>query len=260
MEVVCGIYCIENSINHKKYIGQSIDIYHRWQDHKRKLNSGKHRNVYLQRAWDKYKENNFDFYVIETCDMSMLDDREVYYIDKFDCSNNKYGYNIELGGNANKTLSIETKEKMSKSAKGRYVGGDNPKARPVYCPQLDRVFECITDVEREGFACASGVRDCLKGRSKTAGIHPDTGERLTWCDVQIEKNKQTKERRYSKYGAIYCIELDTVFADGPSQVEREHVASRTCVARCLKGERKSAGKHPITGEKLHWRYIENNNT
>lgn len=260
METVCGIYCVENLINHKKYVGQSIDIYHRWQDHKRKLNSNKHRNIYLQRAWNKYKENNFNFYILEVCDISLLDEKEIYYINKFDCLDNQYGYNIESGGNVNKTLSDETREKMSKSAKERYLGGNNPKARPVYCPQLDMTFECIADVEREGLACMSGVRDCLNGKSKTAGRHPETGERLTWVEIKLEKKTQVKDRKYNKYDAIYCIELDRIFTDGLSQIQREHIASRTCVARCLKGERKSAGKHPVTGEKLHWTYLKNNNT
>lgn len=29
-EKICGIYRIENLINHKSYIGQSVDIYKRW--------------------------------------------------------------------------------------------------------------------------------------------------------------------------------------------------------------------------------------
>ena len=259
MDVVCGIYCIENMISNKKYIGQSIDIYERWKDHKRKLNNDKHRNRYLQRAWNKHKECNFKFYILKQCDVELLDKWEVYYIDLFDCNNSLYGYNIESGGNLNKKIAKETKDKMSQSAKGRYCGGDNPRARPVYCPQLNQTFRCIEDVERTGIVCASSVRLYLRGKVKYAGRHPITGEFLTWQDAPIEKAICEKKNQDNKYGSIYCIELDRVFEGGPSQADREGVASRTCVARCLKGERASAGKHPITGEKLHWKQIKNNN-
>ena len=33
-EKICGIYKIENLVNGKVYIGKSLDIYKRWNDHK----------------------------------------------------------------------------------------------------------------------------------------------------------------------------------------------------------------------------------
>ena len=65
-EKICGIYCIENILNHKKYIGQSIDINNRWYTHKSKLNTNKHHSKYLQRSWNKYGEYFFDFYIIRS--------------------------------------------------------------------------------------------------------------------------------------------------------------------------------------------------
>jgi group I intron endonuclease len=259
MDVVCGVYCIENLINHKKYIGQSIDIYRRWQDHKNELNGKRHRNTYLQRSWEKYKEENFCFYILEQCNFELLDEVETYYIDLFNCNDNNYGYNIEPGGNANKKLADETKAKISQSRIGKYRGADNANAHPVYCPELNRSFGCILDVESEGIACASSVRSCLRGRYKTAGKHPDTGLPLTWVDLKIKDKVAKQNKRFSTNNLIYCVELDMTF-DSPSQIERAKVASRTCVARCLRGERKSAGKHPVTGKPLHWKYIQNNNT
>lgn len=272
MELVCGIYCIENVINHKKYIGQSIDIYRRWNDHKNELNGNRHHNVYLQRAWDKYGEENFDFRVLEICDKSFLDNRENYYIKTLNCLDHNFGYNIESGGNANKTMARETRDKISQSRLGRFCGGDNPKAHPVYCPQLDRWFSYILEVEREGIASEGGVRDCLKGKAKTAGKHPITDEKLTWYDeykmenpeimkiISDERSGINRVKPNARIIPLYCFELDRLFEGGAPQVEREGIVGRTAIQGHLSGRRKSAGKHPVTGAPLHWKQIKDNNT
>lgn len=110
-EKICGIYCIENMINHKKYIGQSVDIYSRWQQHKSELKRKKHCNGKLQNAWNKYNEENFKFYILEKCSLSELDKREQNYIAKY---NSYYdGYNLDFGGTNRVRWTDEMREKMS---------------------------------------------------------------------------------------------------------------------------------------------------
>lgn len=97
-EKLCGIYCIENIQDKRKYIGMSSDIKRRWDDHKTRLNHNTHVNQYLQAAWVKYGENNFSFYIIELCDREKLSERECYYIKAYHTLSHEQGYNLTTGG------------------------------------------------------------------------------------------------------------------------------------------------------------------
>ena len=114
-EKICGIYCIENLVNGKKYIGLSRDIEKRFGTHIAKLNKGEHINEHLQSAWDFYKEENFSFYVIETCSPEQLAELEMYYINKFQTRNRDFGYNMTDGGDGIKHLDLQCADKISKS-------------------------------------------------------------------------------------------------------------------------------------------------
>lgn len=101
-----GIYKITNKINGHSYIGQSIDIKRRWRDHKSKWVN---QNYPLQKAFKKYGMKNFSFEVLEECNVKELDEKEIYYINKFDTYNN--GYNATTGGQGTPNGIIKISEK-----------------------------------------------------------------------------------------------------------------------------------------------------
>ena len=71
MEKICGIYRIENLVNHKIYIGLSKDCMKRWHDHRSKaFNSTREDDIKkpLYMAMRKYGLDNFTFEIIEKCD------------------------------------------------------------------------------------------------------------------------------------------------------------------------------------------------
>lgn len=114
---ICGIYKIENLINGKVYIGQSIDIEKRHIGHRSELQNQKHSNRFLQRAWNKYGEINFIFKIIEECEELELDEKEIFYIDKYRESGKVYNMTDGGGGSRGNILTEETKNKISQSKK-----------------------------------------------------------------------------------------------------------------------------------------------
>ena len=93
---IVGIYCIENVSNGKKYIGQSNYIKARFRQHKSKLQRNCHPNILLQNAWNKYGSDSFKFYIIEKCSAEQLNEKEMYYINKYGTYGK--GYNLSVGG------------------------------------------------------------------------------------------------------------------------------------------------------------------
>ena len=90
-----GIYLIQNNINNKIYVGQSIHIETRVKEHfwKAKCVKDVSFNSALHSAIRKYGEENFSWRVLEECDISELDEKECYYIKQYN-SLSPNGYNI----------------------------------------------------------------------------------------------------------------------------------------------------------------------
>ena len=93
------IYKVTNVVNGKVYIGQTIHtIEWRWNTHLVAAYNdrmGDH-NVLFHRAIRKYGIDAFKVKQLEKCDNSILNDREKYWIKKYNSYPN--GYNLTIGG------------------------------------------------------------------------------------------------------------------------------------------------------------------
>lgn len=78
----CGIYKITCLKNNKIYIGSSKNLSNRLYNHKYSLKNGIHKNVFLQKDWNYYGEENFKFEIIEYCDEDKQYELEQKYLNE----------------------------------------------------------------------------------------------------------------------------------------------------------------------------------
>lgn len=112
------IYVITNRVTGKTYIGQtSKTIEQRFKKHIQDSIYGTKKNKLLYEAIRMYGKENFQIDAIETCDESIADQREQFWIKKFQ-SFGENGYNATIGGQAYKPYYYETIANYLQDGKG----------------------------------------------------------------------------------------------------------------------------------------------
>lgn len=212
---ITGIYCITNKINNKKYIGLSEDICTRWKHHRHYLNKGIHDNEYLQRAWDKYGEENFEFKILTVCKPEELNELEIYYIDKFDTFNNRNnGYNLQSGGEYSEP-SLETRKKISEKLTGE--------GHQFYGKHLDtnHKLKISCNMNNTGFFRVSKQKDdtCLKGFRYVYRYYRD-GKRKELSSVDIIKLKDKVIKKDLEWFIVDENKAETTLNESNEKVEK----------------------------------------
>jgi group I intron endonuclease len=96
------------------YIGSSVNIYRRWQQHKQALRANKHKNRKLQAYWNKYGEEAFTFCLLEIAEPDQLIEREQAYLDAARPSLN---INEKAGNSLGVKRTPETRKRISDAVK-----------------------------------------------------------------------------------------------------------------------------------------------
>jgi hypothetical protein len=134
------IYLIENTINNKKYIGTTKKMYgninfgyeNRFKHHMTNafIKSKENDCPRFYNAIRKYGKDNFRVELLKSCSMEERGHYEKYYIDFYKSYDDKYGYNISLGGDGRSVSFVNEDIRTKISAAQTTIGECNIK--PYY--------------------------------------------------------------------------------------------------------------------------------
>lgn len=239
-----GIYKITCLKNNMVYIGQSTCLKTRIRNHKGSLKRSSHTNTHLQNAWNKYGENNFIFEIIEECKGEELNNREVYWIEKYNSF--KKGFN-------------------------RTIGGDDSNKRKIICLNDGKIYNSLMEVEliynipnsNLSKVCNGTRRSCGKDKEGTPLIwrYYDDNMRTIYSKEELIKMLKPIYNNRTDFNRIICLNTGKIY-DSISDAEKEY--GITNIDKCLSKEYKSCGISPKDGKKLRWMryniFLESNKT
>lgn len=235
-EKIIGIYKITNKINGKVYIGQSINIYTRWQEHLRLAKASNKKSSIISKAINKYGIENFNFEILlsynsKEISKEILNLNEDLYILKYKSTNKKYGYNIKrvdmhdkyntFYGKHHKASTKKTLSEINKGLKSK-------KRRAVECIETGKKFISISDAARYYNVHVINIINCIKGvYLKTGGYTwkyidytiteeeymkmEEEYKQIIFKNEIINKEKEKiEEELLSK--KVFCIETNKIFS------------------------------------------------
>lgn len=169
------IYLIINKQNGKKYVGQTTrGMNKRWQEHIQQ--SIRLSSTPLHKAMREYGNHNFMIRELCECNVDELDEKEIYYIEKFNTLHGD-GYNAKDGGDR-KIYSEESKKKMSESASVKYR---SPEQNAKMAESLSEVCkDKIKDGKKWGFMLMENRNTAGALKTKIMSVNVETGEEKVW--------------------------------------------------------------------------------
>lgn len=133
------IYCAQNLINQKIYIGQTVKtLSERKTRHRNQANSKI--NGYFTMAIRKYGFDNFLWCILaKENTQDKLNEAERYWIKALETMNKEYGYNLCSGGKKGGVVSKEVRKKISEKVNGIKNGFYGKKHSPETLKRMSEV-------------------------------------------------------------------------------------------------------------------------
>lgn len=179
-----------------------------------------------------------------------------------------------LNWNYGKKLSEDVKFKISKAVEGENNGFYGKKhsletklkiaekhSIKVICLTTNKIFNSAEEASQYYNCDRADITKCCRKRKKYCGKLDSI--RLVWMYYEdylllsaneidsIVKNAYINDN----YKSIKCITTGEIFNNMTIACKKYNL-DPSSLTKCCKGKIKSTGKHPITGEKLIWKYLE----
>ena len=259
MEVYGYVYMVRNKVNGKIYFGITENDF----DTRYRKNIAKYtHNEHLQNSIKKYGIENFE--INEQFDVAYneddLYDLEDMYICIYNTLDDGYGYNKRRSGSKHKghgKASEETKRKNSDSQKALYEQGY---VNPMYGKHhTEETKKKISDGRKGKYigedSSFYGKQHSEETKRKISNKRQEKG--LSRGEKNPMYGKHHTEETKCKLSEIFsvkviCLETKQIF----NSLSEASAWAGGNVNKCCKGKQKSAGKHPETGERLHWMYYD----
>lgn len=266
------IYISEYNVDKMKYIGLKI-FDKRWQNY---LGSG----LYFKRALKLYGKENFSRKILAIAySKEELDELEIEFIKNHNAVESIDYYNLQYGGHSGKhsqeskdkisnnhynvsgennpnygvKMLEETKQKISKANTGKLKGGKSP----LYGKHLsDERKKQISKVHKGKI---------ISEQSKIKMSKSSSGENNPWYGKHLPeeiRRKISETRKLKQIGIgemngnakkIICVNTKEVF-NCIKDASIKYKINQSNISHVFCGRCKSAGRHPITNEKLQWQY------
>ena len=270
----------------KSYVGQVLDKppEKRWDKHGNGYRSQKKfYNAIKKYGWDNF---NHEILLVIRCEIEeeiwfWLDEWECYYIEKYDSFYN--GYNNTLGGKGVRGYKHpdEVKRKLSELVKGDknyfhthiYRGKDNHFYGKFHTNETKKHLSDLNIGKKATEETKKKMSESHKGifkgdkhplYGKYGKESPNYGRKNT--EETKEKISESRREYYEQNGTemlkrgnnpnarkVICLETNEVFGCIADAKEKY---GNIDISGCCRGKQKSAGKHPVTKQKLHWMYYD----
>lgn len=206
-----GIYKITNKKNGDSYIGRSVNIEKRFQQHISNsfYKNGSAYNYPLQKAIREFGLDNFDFIIQEECEQEQLKEKELIHY-----HNNNHNYNQMIPDNYDELY-------MSNSREVIQINSDM---------EIVEIYESINSAAKSNNLNQPTINECCKGKRRSTGG-------FFWCYLE-DYNDNWAPMNLKK--SIYKIDIKNLSIintyQSPQEIIDKYNIDKNHLSYCLNGK------------------------